>query len=168
MENRYNYTLDKRGRHITTTITVIVLLIAGFLLYRFMNTGTYIPAWFLSIAFAIGALYVLSIPRFIRVTDSSVEIHCLVELTKLHLDDIKSIKRIDNAAMKHSVPLLGSYGFWGYYGYYFNLTEWEMLKVYASKWNDFVEIEDIYEQKFIVNCDQADDFVADVLARKNS
>lgn len=167
MENRYDYRLDKRSRRITTVYIVIFLIVAALLLYRFMDSGTYIPAWFLSIAFAVMALYVLSIPRFIRVTDAAFEIHCLVELTKLHLNDIKSVRRIDDSSMKHSIPLLASYGFCGYYGYYFNISEWEMIKVYASKWSDFVEIEDIYEQKYIVSCDDADGLIAQILERKN-
>lgn len=165
MEKRYNYKLDKRSRRITSALMAIVVLVGVSLLFRFMNTGTYIPAWFLSIVIAVLALFVLSIPRFIRITDTDLEIHCFVELTRLPVGNIKGVKRIDNSSMRRCIPILGSYGFCGYYGYFFNLSEWEMVKVYASKWSDFIEIEDIYEQKYIVNCDQPDEFVKDLLAR---
>lgn len=56
--------------------------------------------------------------------------------------------------------MLGSYGFWGYYGYYFSFREWTLYKVYAAERNNLVLIEDIYEDTYIVSCDDPDGLIA--------
>lgn len=158
MNNRFKYVYDRRSRRITASL--IFVIIAAFAAFIFLGSGSYLPAWFLSIAIATMALYILSIPRFIQVDDDYLEIHCIIELTKIHVGDIRTIRTVETSEMKSTFPLLGSYGFFGYYGYYFNWSEWEMVKMYAGEWGNFIEIEDIYEQKFIVSCSEYNDFIA--------
>lgn len=165
---RFKYRFDRRSRRIT--IGVIVALAIAFGAFIYLGHGSYLPAWFLSIVIATMALYILSIPRFITLDTEaeSVEIHCLLELTKISVGDLSSIRRVENEELKSTFPLLGSYGFFGYYGYYFNFKEWEVLKVYASEWSNFVEIVDIYEQKYIISCDRADELIALVESAKQT
>ena len=161
MEKRFAYHFDKRSRRITATvIAIIILSFAAFIVF---GKGSYLPAWFLSLVTAVLALYILSIPRFVELNEHSLDIHCVLELTRIHIGDINLIRKIDRSDVKYLFPLLGSYGFFGYYGYYLNLGKWEIIKVYASEWNNFVEIEDIYEQKYLISCREADELIADVL-----
>ena len=149
---------DLRSKRIT--VMAFTLLVMAFGLFRHFAIGNYMPAWFLFFVVVVLALYILSIPRHIHLDEKAVEIHCLVESTYILYDDLKSVRYMEPGEMKFAFPLLGSYGFFGYYGYYFNLREWSTIKVYASQWSHFIEIEDIYEQKYVVSCDEPQAFIA--------
>lgn len=153
MERRFTYKRDKRVRRLTLIecgVLVVCLLLALFF------GSSYLQAWIYSVIIAVTALYVLSIPRYIKVDDENFEIHCLVEMTRIDIRDIASIREVERREyMRGVLPLLGSYGFFGYYGYYFDFRRWETIKVYASELNHLVEIEDIYEQKYLVSCRDA-------------
>jgi len=110
----------------------------------------------------VAGLCILSVPRYILVGEGAVEIHCVLELTTIRYEDLVSVRRVRRSEMKYCFPLFGSYGFFGYYGYYYNLRYWDMVRVYAGSWSRFVEIEDIYEQKYIISCTDPDAFIADV------
>ena len=122
--------------------------------------GDYLPAWGLFFVVCIITLYILSIPRYILLDDAALEIHCIVDLTRIHIEDIELIRRIERSEFRRLWPLLGSYGFWGYYGYYFSFREWTLYKVYAAERNNLVLIEDIYEDTYIVSCDDPDGLIA--------
>jgi len=159
MNKRYYYQFDRRSRLITSiviTLAVLITLLVGY------YESAYVTAWFISLVAGVGGLYVLSIPRFILVGEEAVEIHCVLELTTIRYDDLVSVRKLRKPEMKYCFPLLGSYGFFGYYGYYYNLRYWDLVKVYAGGWGHFVEMEDIYEQKYIVSCADPDTFVADI------
>lgn len=164
MAKEFKYKRNRRTGVLTfvwIAVTVCVV-IATFTLLR----GTYVHAWLLSLLTAIIALYVLSIPRRISVDEHNLEIHCLVELTRIDVRDIQSIRKVAKAELKGLFPVMGSYGFFGYYGYYLNLRKWDMVKIYAGEWDNFVEIMDIYEQTYIVSCRQADELIEAVMQVK--
>lgn len=157
MRKEYKYKLTKRTKRITVVISALAVMIIVF--FSIYSDSGYFPAWFLSFAVAVLALYVLSIPRKVRIDDDTLEIHCLVELTTIAVGDIAVIRKMDPKEMKYAIPLLGSYGFFGYYGYYYNLAEMTMFKIYASQWGNFVRIEDIYEDIYVINCDNPDELI---------
>lgn len=158
MKKRYKYHYDRRSRRIT--IGTLLLIAALFIGFHFVWGGDYLPAWGLFFVLCIITLYILSIPRFILLNDSRLEIHCLVDLTRIHVEDIEVVRPISRKEFGRLWPLLGSYGFWGYYGYYFSFQEWTLYRVYATERNKLVLIEDIYEDTYIVSCDDPAEFVA--------
>lgn len=151
---KFKYRLDRRSRIITwSALGAVVLTIS--LLWLF-SLGAYLPAWFSSLAVAFLALTALSIPRSIRVTDHAVEIRCVVEITHITYGHLKSVKRIKKSDLQPLIPVFASAGFCGYFGYWLDVRNWDFIRVYATSWNDIVMIEDIYEQRYVVNCsDQA-------------
>ena len=100
------------------------------------------------------------------------EFHCFLEsplivggirtstAEKAHRGIQELIRRIEPDEFRRLWPLLGSYGFWGYFGYYFSFREWTLYKVYAAERNNLVLIEDIYEDTYIVSCDDPDGLIA--------
>ncbi len=157
MNSEYKYVADRRSRLITLGVGLAVL--AGLGLFTILGDGSYLPASIMATLLGITLLYVLSIPVKMRITDTHLEILCILEMTRIHVGDIKRVEALEPARMRATIPILGSYGFFGYYGYYLNLKSWEMVKVYASRWSNFVEIEDIYEQKYIVSADDPAQFI---------
>ena len=57
------------------------------------------------------------------------------------------------------LPPFGACGFFGYYGHFLDLRRFERIRIYASEWRNFVEIADVYEERYYVSCREADEFV---------
>lgn len=108
---------------------------------------------------AILLLYIMSIPRKVTVGDTSLEIRCLVEITRIKYSELRSIRRIEPGAMKKKVVLLGSYGFFGYYGYYIDLRSWDTIALYCKQWDNFIEITDAYEKRYIISAPIPDQLI---------
>ena len=152
---------DRRSRRLTVlwcAVTAIVLLTVWLL----WGEGGYMIAWTASLAGAILLLHIMSIPRRTIVGDTALEIHCIVEITRIEYADLRSIRRVGPDALHNKYVLLGGYGFFGYYGYYFDFMEWTTYKVYASDRKHLVLIEDIYEDRFIVSCNDPETFIKHV------
>jgi len=162
MNKRYYYQFDRRSKLVTSVVVTVAVLTA--LLVGYYARGGFFTAWFISLMVGVAGLCILSVPRYILVGEGAVEIHCVLELTTIRYEDLVSVRKIRRAEMRYCFPLVGSYGFFGYYGYYYNLRYWDMVKVYAGSWGQFVELEDIYEQKYIVSCTDADALLADIRA----
>lgn len=160
---RINYRLDKRTCRMSLMISLVLALSFAALAF-FIHDG-YIRAWLIALLFAVVVLYILSIPRYISLRDGLLEIQCVVELTRIRVGDIKSIRRVTRDEIK-PLLLLGSYGFFGYYGYYADLRQWDTLKIYATEWDNLVLIEDIYETRFLVSCRKADELIGSVISDK--
>lgn len=161
-DNRFRYRLDKRCRTITWITVAATALVFGVL--TFFTFGAYLPAWFLSIAAAVIGLSILSIPRSIRITPQALEIRCVVEITHIPYEHIKSIGRIGRTELRRVYPIFASPGFFGYYGYWLDTRNWDIIKVYASSRHGLVIIEDIYEQRYIVSSERADELINAVRA----
>ncbi len=154
----FKFSFDRRtlywsGAHI------VVFALFGLLLYL-LYEGGYFSAWFISLVIAILALMTLSIPRSIVVTDDAIDIICICDITEIPLDEIASVRILTQQDMKWHIPLFGGCGFFGYYGHFIDLRHFDRVVIYASEWNNFVEITDIYDDKVIVSCREAEQLVA--------
>ncbi len=160
---RFKYRLDKTSRIATWSVAGGILLVVGLLWW--LSPGRYLPVWFLFIALALVALALLSVPRSIRVTPEAVEIRCVVEITHIPYRHIRSAKRVDRVALRPLFPVFASPGFFGWSGYWLDLRGWDLVKVYITSWQGLVMIEDIYEQRWLVNADDPDRLCAQISAR---
>ena len=160
---RIKYRRDNPPRRLSLIISVLLLLVFAALVL--LLTDLYLRAWLIAILLAVVVLYILSIPRYISLKGGVLEIHCVVELTRIEVDDILSIRRVSRDELKLAL-LLGSYGFFGYYGYYADLRQWETIKVYATEWDNLILIQDIYETQFLVSCTDADRLIEAVMSRR--
>lgn len=142
--------MDKRSKRLTVVWFAVLALIL-FCVWFFWGEGGYVTAWAISLIFAACLLFLMSIPRKIAVGTSAFEIRCIVEITHIKYTDLQSIRLLDKSELKHKYVLLGSYGFFGYYGYYLDKDKWELLKLYCKQWDNFIEITDVYENKYIIS-----------------
>ncbi len=161
--NIYKYRMEK-GVLYLSTLYFVVFIILGASLY-FLYEGGYFSAWFCSFVVAVIALMSLSIPRKIVVSDQSIRVRSLLDVTEIEIEDIASIKAIDRGSLKFTIPIFAGYGFFGYYGHFLNLRSFERVTIYASKWHDFIEITDVYDDKLYITTSCRDVFIADVEAR---
>lgn len=162
---KFKYSLDRRSKRITWGIIVLIVGLA--VVFHFVWGTSYIPAWFLLFLLCIITLYILSFPRYLTIDDDALQIHCIVELTRIHVEEIEKIRRIDRDYFRRMIPLIGSYGFGGYYGYWFHLSDWEICKVYATERKQLVLIEDIYEDIYIVSCTDPDRLIELCMEARN-
>lgn len=162
---KFKYSLDRRSKRITWGIIVLIVGLA--VVFHFVWGTSYIPAWFLLFLLCIITLYILSFPRYLTIDDEALQIHCIVELTRIHVEEIEKIHRIDRDYFRRMIPLIGSYGFGGYYGYWFHLSDWEICKVYTTERKQLVLIEDIYEDIYIVSCTDPDRLIELCMEARN-
>lgn len=150
----YRYKTDLKTRYLTVVHFIVFAIIAATLCI--LVDGGYILAWFISIVFAVIALMALSIPRRIILSEDGVEICCISDYTHIAYKEIASIRAVSDEEMKFIMPIFAASGFFGYYGSFIDFKSWDFVKIYASKWSNFVEITDIYEDKYYISCDKGD------------
>lgn len=160
MQSIYKYRFDRPTIYWTVAYWLVFALLGGGLYYLY--EGGYLSAWFTSFIVALVALMSLSIPRKIVVTDETLQVRCLLDITEIRRDEIASVRRVEKGDMKWIVPLFGGCGFFGYYGHFLDLRRFERVKLYATEWRDFVEVVDIYEDRLYVSCAEADRLVAEL------
>ena len=151
--------LDDELDKVTLNHTFGIVLLVVWLLW---GEGGYMIAWAASLAGAILLLHIMSIPRYTLVSDTALEIHCVVEITRIAYADLRSIRRVGPDALHDKYVLLGGYGFFGYYGYYFDTRRWETVKLYCRERRNLVEITDITDQRYIVSCPEPDELIRTV------
>ena len=83
IDPKFRFRLDRRARWLTLATLLLVGTLVGLLFY--LSGASYLPAWFATIVVVLLLLASLSIPRFMRVSPHSVEIHCVMELIKIPL-----------------------------------------------------------------------------------
>lgn len=159
MKKIFRYGEPDRRSFILTLICIIVFVAAALLMWLFSGWMLYTRALLSAIMSAIVLLLVLSIPRRIEVAGKYIDIHCLVEFTRISLAEVSSIRILGDSAMRKEIPLLASYGFFGYYGYYLNLETLKISTLYCTTWSGFVEITDNSEKRYVISCDDPDAFV---------
>ncbi|MDL2320551.1 PH domain-containing protein [Alistipes sp. OttesenSCG-928-B03] len=162
--NKFRYNYDKRTKRLTWIISAVI--VAFFAAISLLAGEGYLRAWVISIMVAVLLLYVMSIPRYITVDREALEIQCVVEMTRIAIEDITLVRKVTRKDVGPLMLLLGSYGFFGYFGYYACFRRWDTLKVYTTERENLVEIEDIYEQKYIVSCREADRLIEAVMQVK--
>lgn len=160
---KFKYRQDKRCRIITWSAAGGILLAA--VLLWWLSPGKYLPVWFGSIAFALVSLALLSVPRSIRITSDAVEIRCIVEITHIPYHHIRAVRRTERSELRPLVPVFASPGFFGWFGYWLDVQNWDLLKLYLTSWHGLVLIEDIYEQKYVVNADDPDLLCKEISSR---
>ena len=150
----YRYKTDLKTRYLTVVHFIVFAIIAATLCI--LVDGGYILAWFISIVIAVVALMALSIPRRVILSDEGVEICCISDYTHIPYKEIASIRAVSEEEMKFIMPIFAASGFFGYYGSFIDFKSWDFVKIYASKWRNFVEITDIYEDKYYISCDKGE------------
>ena len=158
---KFKYKTDRRTMAIS--IMMIILFIGIAIALLLLYTGGFFSAWFTSLIIALMALMILSVPRYVGIKEDSVEIHCVMDVTSIELREIASIRKVDRQQMRWIIPIFGAAGFFGYYGKFFDFKEFDAITIYASEWNNFVEIIDIYDYRTYVSCRDSDRFIESVL-----
>jgi phosphate/sulfate permease len=166
MRSSFRYHFDRRT--IIVSILALVLCAGGAVLLYMLYMGGFFSAWFVSFVMAIFALMILSIPRRIILLDNKLEIQCVFDITEIDLQEISRIRKVSNRRLRWTMLLFGSSGFCGYYGKFFDLKEFEVITIYSSEWNNFVEITDIYDSRIYVSCREADKLITAVRQIQNS
>ena len=72
-----------------------------------------------------------------------------MEITILPLAQISSV-RIVEPRIGELLPAVASHGFFGYFGFYLDTSQWDVVKVYAGSMRRLVEIEDVFENRFML------------------
>ncbi|MBQ7342050.1 MAG: hypothetical protein IJW42_02195 [Alistipes sp.] len=151
----------KNGRYTLywTAVYIIVIVLLAALLMQ-LYEGGYVSAWFGSFIAALVALMLMSVPRSIVVTEQTLQIRCLLDITEIRLSEISSIRAVSRKEMGWKFPIFGSVGFFGYFGHFIDFKRFRMVEIYATEWGNFVEIKTIYEDTYYVSCHERDRLIS--------
>lgn len=154
---KFKYRTDRKTIYVSLALmTLMVALgIALMLSYR----GGFISTWYLTLTVALVALAALSIPRNIVINSNTVEVRCLCNLIEIERAEIVSVRRISRKEL-HVVPVLGIWGLFGYYGTFLDYRNMSWVQIYATQWNDFVEIVDSSDNCYCLSSERADELIA--------
>ncbi len=126
---------------IWSTLHLVAVAVVGTAIYLKYD-GSLFFVWFALCAAATILLMTLSIPRDVVVNDYSLNIHCVLEVTHIKLDDIVSVRRVPSKTIRWVIPLFAGCGFFGYYGIFFDYKHMRMFKMYGGEWRNIIEIVD--------------------------
>ena len=140
-------------------IAVFILLL---ILMMHLYEGGYMSAWFASFIIALFALMSMSIPRRLVITEESLQIRCILDITEIPLHDIASVRAVSKREMRWKMPIFGCCGFFGFYGHFVDLKNMRHIEIYATEWRNFVEITTIYEDTYYVSCRSRRAFVEEL------
>ena len=151
----------KNGRYTLywTIVYIFVFLVLALILMQ-LYEGGYVSAWFGSFIVALIALMLMSVPRSIVITEQTLQIRCLLDITEIKLSEISSVQAINRKEMRTKFPIFGSFGFFGYFGKFIDLKSFRLVEIYATEWGNFIEIKTIYEDTYYVSCHERDRLIA--------
>ena len=154
---KFTYRSDRRTRYITAAM-LLAMSSLGIGLMLFYDGG-FFSTWYLTLILALLALAALSIPRSIVITDSSIEVRCLCNLIEIETSDIVSVRRVSRDELR-LFPLMGIWGVFGYYGRYFDRRNMMTVQLYATRWDDFIEIVDSSDEYYYLSTHRADELLS--------
>lgn len=150
----------KNGRYTlywTAVYIIVIVLLAAVLMQLY--EGGYVSAWFGSFIVALLALMLMSVPRKIVVTERTMQIRCLLDITEIPLSEITSVRAVSRKEMGWKFPIFGSVGFFGYFGYFIDFRRLRLVEIYATEWGNFIEIQTIYEDTYYISCHERERLV---------
>lgn len=159
----FNYKNGRYTLYWTAVYIIIIVLLAAMLMQLY--EGGYVSAWFGSFIVALVALMLMSVPRKIVITEQSVQIRCVLDITEIPLAEISSVRAVGRNEMGWKFPIFGSVGFFGYFGRFIDFKRFRMVEIYATEWGNFVEIQTIYEDTYYVSCHERDKLITALQAR---
>jgi hypothetical protein len=141
---------------------LIILCAVGVWLLYDLYTGGFISAWFASIVVALILLMFLSVPRRVSIIGNAMEIQCVSDITEIQIDEIEYIRLIPRKRLWWIIPIFGVVGFFGYYGKFFDLKRFRIVTLYASEWNNFVDIRTYNGSHTYISCREAEALIETV------
>ena len=151
----------KNGRYtLYWTMVYIAIIILFTLLLMQLYEGGYVSAWFGSFIVALIALMLMSVPRKIVITEHTMQIRCLLDITEINRSEISSVRAVSRKDMRWKFPIFGSVGFFGYFGKFIDFKRFRLVEIYATEWGNFVEIKTIYEDTYYVSCHERSRLIA--------
>lgn len=142
--------LDAKGVIITS---LVVVAVGGAVAWLFATSAGayYLAAWVSAVCLALVALCGLSIPTRIILSDTTLELRCLVDTTYIALESIADVEFVGADGFKKKVPTVGSCGFMGYLGRYVDVRTGRIHRLYASNRKKGVAIH-TSKRRYLISC----------------
>lgn len=141
------------------TLSVLAAAISLYLFLLLSSSGNYLSTWFFLTFSAILVLISLSAPHYIEITEKELNLHGYVDMTTIPLDQISGIYPINKKEYGRLIPFLANIGFLGFHGYFINKKRAEIVKVYATKYQNLVDIRTVNDLNYIINVENPEEFI---------
>ncbi len=138
-----------------TILYIIVIVGVGYLISA-LSLGSYITAWYTTMIGCLTLLHLLTLPRYISLKSSSIEIRCLLKVVEIEHASITKIKKVSPRELHFAIPISLWFGFMGSVGLFFIPKELKFARVYITNPRHLLKIETDKGRIYYISCPQRD------------
>ncbi|MEG0499589.1 MAG: hypothetical protein RR550_00525 [Rikenellaceae bacterium] len=141
---------SKFVRIFSILVFVVALLISLYFII-WVNSG-YLKWWVPLFSLTILALGVISSPVAIHIGKKEIEIHALLEETKIRICSIEHVYSLNSTYAKlFIIPILTTFGFLGFNGRYYDIRNQRWVKLVCTEHKNLIMIECIGKKSYIIS-----------------
>lgn len=144
------YHRSKFVRNFSIIILSLVFLLSLYFIL-FVNSG-YLKWWVPFFSLVILSLGAISSPVAISIGKKEIELHCLLEVTRINISSIEHVYSLNSTyARIYIIPIMTTFGFLGYNGRYYDIKHQRWVKMVSSEHNNLIMIECIGRKSYIIS-----------------
>lgn len=150
----------------TIIITTIAILLSLYFII-WVNSG-YLKWWVPLFSLTILALGVISSPVAVNIGKKEIEIHALLEVTRIKISSIEHVYSLNSTyARLFIIPVLTTFGFLGYNGRYYDIRHRRWVKLICTELNNLIMIECIGKKSYIVSASNRGELINEITEQVN-
>lgn len=159
----------QRSRYVNTLTILACLLVIALSLYFIIAVNSVYLMWWVPIFSSILILLgVISSPVAIHIGDRDIEIHGILEVTRIKVSSIEHIYALNPAyARIFLLPVATSLGFLGYNGRFYDIKHKRWIKGVCSEFNNLIMIECIGRKSYLISATNREEIIDIISARVN-
>lgn len=168
-EGEYLFCFNK-SRFVKTfsIIVVVVALLLSLYFIIWVNSG-YLKWWVPLFTITILSLGVISSPVAIHVGKKEIEIHSLLEVTRIRLSSVEHVYSLNSAyARLFIIPVLTTFGFLGFNGRYYDIRNRRWVKLVCTEHKNLIMIECIGKKNYIISATDRAEVISKITTNVNN
>lgn len=167
-ENDYLFCFHRSNfvKVFTLVITFIAIALSLYFIIG-VNSG-YLKWWVPLFSLTILALGVISSPVAVNVGTKEIEIHALLEVTRIRLSSIEHVYSLNSTYAKlFIIPVLTTFGFLGYNGRYYDIRNRRWVKLICTEHNNLIMIECIGRKSYVISATNRGELINEITEQVN-
>lgn len=147
-------------------VFVIALLISLYFII-WVNSG-YLKWWVPLFTITILSLGIISSPVAIHVGQKEIEIHSLLEVTRIRLSSIEHVYSLNSTYAKlFIIPVVTTFGFLGFNGRYYDIRNRRWVKLVCTEHKNMIMIECIGKRNYIISATNRAEVISEITNHVN-
>ncbi len=124
-----------------------------------ISLGDYIIAWYITMVSSMTILHILTIPRYILLSQNAIEIRCLLKVVTIDSSSIEKIEKVSPRELHFAIPLSLWFGFWGSVGLFFIPKKFKLARFYITESRYLLKIKTLSGRLYYISCRERDSII---------